>query len=316
MESKRRSRRGFLRGAVKAGTLLAAALGGLVPELSAHAQGVGSAPVTPNTGTAPLPIVPPLDPASQAALYSLALNDSDVTLLLGTLSESGRLDPPTQSSDIALDSNVRSQQIIMPVIGYSSGSVLAYLIYGSASGMTYNGASVPVSVKNLMSNAGVATFAVNGSLQDASAIDPMPTLFACLFPDEFSALFGASLPVVSNRQGFVARFMRNTAAAAQADTPGAICYRQAQRALAACIRTANAAQAALGTFGAAVLCIAFALLVVGTAGATAFAWAFFCGATVAGFAIAVLAYKQDLAACETIFEGAVATCRRNNPATA
>jgi hypothetical protein len=312
----RKNRRRFLTAVGKGATMAGAVLGGLMPELGARAAapaGTGTgAPVSP--GSPPPGTVTPLDPTTQATFYSQALNDADVLSLLATLGEPGRLDPPTQSFDSILDNNGESKQVFLPVTSYASGLTIAYVIYGTSSGMTYGGTPVPVTVKTLMSNTGRATFAINGALQDASTIDPMPTLYICLFPDEYAAQRGATLEVAYAERGPLARFMRKVMMAKDNDTNRGDCYRQAERSYATCLRNANGAfNAALGALGIAALCIAYALIVVGTGGAAAWTWAYFCAAAVGTAAGVVIAYKQDIAACDTLFNGNLQLCRRKFP---
>jgi hypothetical protein len=163
---------------------------------------------------------------------------------------------------------------------------------------------------------------MNGLLQDATEIDPMPAMFALLFPSEYavarSSMVMQAMQIVKARMGFNRRFMQKTGLAYDGTSSGAIgssdpCVRKAGRDLDTCVANTNVAfWTSMGLAVGAVVCIAWALAAVAsTVGVvTMSAWVYWCGAATGAFAVAVVKYKADLAACETLFEGDLALCKR------
>jgi hypothetical protein len=128
METNGRPRRRFFgklsRVMVGIGGMITAVV---VPELRAATPGS-----TPAATTALLPEALELPLATVNTLYTQALSDADVALLISSLVTTGRLDPPTKSHDVSLDAGNRAQTVTLPVRSYADGSTLAYICYGGA----------------------------------------------------------------------------------------------------------------------------------------------------------------------------------------
>jgi hypothetical protein len=172
--SKQSRRRGFLHRL----TALAAGIGawsfGLVPEAR------GAAAATTTTTDPAAPSFTPLAAETQNAFYASALNDPNVSLLLGALPAAGRLDPPQQSTQTVLASGAQPQTVVMPVTSYADGSTLAYLFYG---------ADAPNSLilSAMATNDGKLKLAIGGQIYDSPVPQWNDAYFAWFFPDQYLA---------------------------------------------------------------------------------------------------------------------------------
>ena len=313
---KKFSRRTFVSRATKSSAAILALISGLIPEIS------GADMPTPASDPSDSPPTP-LDPAIQTAFYSQALNDADVMLLMSTLPEQGRLDPPSASFSIASTvTGQATQQVFLPVRSYSSGITLAYVIYGSGStvipdaalqsGMV--GPLQPGAVKAMVSNSGLFQFAAGGILYPSPSADLSAALFIYLFPDEYvtQQTGGSVIPTSSwsGREGA----LKNKPAfrkVMQAGTgPLADCLSKARYDFSACIQKV---QAVLGAIIIGILLIAACigvLMFTQPAGAT-FAY------TCLGVSVATLAIIQKARwmadNCGLAYNDAVLTCNENFP---
>ena len=139
-----RSRRGFLARLAAVGTML----GGVIPELRAGT--LMETPVAPPPPT-------PLPPAKSALLYSSALADAEVKMLLASAGPGASVMPPEHTYDMG----GQGQGIALPVKN-SSGRVTAYVIYlssGNPGGSLQAGAAA---IKLLLKDNGTASHALNG----------------------------------------------------------------------------------------------------------------------------------------------------------
>lgn len=180
METEGKKRRSFI-GRLTAISAAAGGLAmGLVPELRAQVRPAQLLGVTPA-----LPPGTPLPPTQQNQMYSAALNDADVSLLLTALGEAGRLDPPNQSLDLALDAGNRAQSIVIPVTSYATGAVIAFVYYGSADMHASDGTDSSLRLCTLVSNTGAVKLAGGGRMGDSPKPEWNDALFAQLFPTEY-----------------------------------------------------------------------------------------------------------------------------------
>jgi hypothetical protein len=124
----------------------------------------------------------PLPPAASALLYSSALADAEVKMLLASAGPGVSIMPPEHTYDMG----AQGQGMALPVKN-SSGIVTAYLIYGSTDAPN---ASAPVStpvIKLLLKDNGTVTVALNGKTYPAppDAADEVEILYASFFTDKF-----------------------------------------------------------------------------------------------------------------------------------
>jgi hypothetical protein len=178
MSIKFSGRRGF----VHRLTALAAGIGamalGVVPEARSATALAGAV-------TSDLPPSPALPLEIQNALYSSALNDANVALLLGTLPSPGRLDPPQQSSDMSFDGGARLQTVVIPVVSYADGSAMAYVFYGSATNIAAGISGTVPSLAAIVTTAGSLQMAVAGRLYDHPTPQWNSAFFATFFPSQY-----------------------------------------------------------------------------------------------------------------------------------
>jgi hypothetical protein len=163
------SRRGFLARLAAVGTML----GGVVPELRAGT--LMETPIAPPPAT-------PLPPAASALLYSSALADAEVKMLLASAGPGASVMPPEHTYDMGS----QGQGISLPVKN-SSGIVTAFVFYGS-SGVP--GASLQTSspvIKLLLKDNGTALVALNASIYPTppGAAEQVEILYASFFTDKF-----------------------------------------------------------------------------------------------------------------------------------
>jgi hypothetical protein len=166
-----RSRRGFLARLAAVGTML----GGVVPELRA-----GTVMATP----VPPPPTTSLPPATSAMLYSSAMADAEVKMLLAGV------DPGTSTSVMppvhTFDLGGQVQGIALPVKD-SSGVVTAYVFYGRNSNPSASVQPDSLAIKILLKDNGTATVALNGKTYPTppEAANEVEILYASLFREKY-----------------------------------------------------------------------------------------------------------------------------------
>lgn len=304
---KKMNRRDFSLRLTRASAALMGLVAGVVPELAKAA-----AVSTPSTATALADATQPmqLDPAKQATYYSQALNDADVLLLLSTLSEPGRLDPPSLSLDVSsTPSGQTAQQVFMPVRSFATGKTLAFVVYGSGTGIASDGSRIPGVVKSIVGNNGTLRFAAAGALVDSPISELRTPLFAYLFPNEYielqtpTALRTATATAKAPRSWF-----RKVMQAV--DNPALNnCIFKAKYEFNACIQKTNSTlAAALIAMGLTLICVGVALVL----GPTALSLAYACAISGLGSLALVVRYGAELDACKGEYLDKVANCRDLN----
>jgi hypothetical protein len=301
MTMKNFSRRAFVARTTKASAALLALIAGVVPEL-------GKAAVP--TATTADPAGPPatMDPSAQAALYSQALNDADVLVLMSTTTEQGRLDPPSSSVDFAVATTGQAgQQVFLPLRSYATGQTLAYVIYGPGTGIGPDGSLQPAFIKAVVGNTGSFQFAARGQLFPAPAPEVSLALFMNLFPNEYmsqQALLPARTVARAKQNGMFRKVMQ-----AVQDPKLSDCLFKARYQFDACMQKAIAAMAAV-LVGCLLmlLCLGISILLTPAGGwALAYSCLLVGSATLLAIAAAIAVAK----ACNYSYNTSVANC--NDP---
>ena len=177
------NRRRFLGRLTKIAGGIGAMMTGLVPELQAQTRPLAATSIATTT----LAEAPTLPSTTENSLYSRALGDSDVALLLTSLSELGRLDPPNRSHDIVLDAGNRAQSITMPVVSYATGATIAYIFYGSGSSTASDGSTSTMPLRGIVTDTGRVLVCGGGLVADHPKPEFNDVYFAALFPDRYIA---------------------------------------------------------------------------------------------------------------------------------
>jgi hypothetical protein len=210
METNGRGRRRFFgklsRVVAGIGGLIAS---GVVPELRAATQ----AP-TPIPTSVLLPEAPELPLVTANSLYTQALSDSDVALLMASLGSQGRLDPPAKSFDVSLDAGNRAQTVSLPVRSYADGSTLAYICYGVGNSTASDGSTASLPIRGMVTAAGSVHIAGGGRMADSPKPEYNEVIFASMFPDLYfqshivAASAGTALRRKTLGEAWSPRFLR------------------------------------------------------------------------------------------------------------
>ncbi len=184
MKEEVSNRRRFLGRLTKIAGGIGAMMAGLVPELQAQTRPFASTSVATTT----LAEAPALPSTTENSLYSRALGDGDVALLLTSLPELGRLDPPNRSHDVVLDAGNRAQSITMPVVSFATGATIAYVFYGSGSSLASDGSTATMPLRGIVTNSGRVLVSGGGLMVDHPKPEFNDVFFASLFPDRYIAL--------------------------------------------------------------------------------------------------------------------------------
>ena len=174
------SRRGFLARFAAVGTML----GGVVPEL--RASTLLETPVAP-------PQANPLPPAASALLYSAALTDAEVKMLLANAGPGASVMPPEHTYDIGGE----GQAIALPVRS-SNGNVIAYVLYGNSKSSNSIAQTTSSAIKILLKDNGTATIAINRAVYSTppEADRNVEILYGSFFTEKYlDEKLGSDLPV-------------------------------------------------------------------------------------------------------------------------
>jgi hypothetical protein len=185
------SRRGFLARLAAMGTVL----GGVVPELRAYGTS-DAAGLTPQTTLLPYPPTPlptptpptvasqvlPLSASETAILYSSALADSDVQLLLASAGPGSVVMPPDNADDLGS----LGRGITLPVHD-SSGVKTASLFFGNISAATAGGQTASLPIKCLVKSDRSLAIAVNSRVVQPpqEKADLVEVLYASAFTNKY-----------------------------------------------------------------------------------------------------------------------------------
>jgi hypothetical protein len=153
-------------------TALGALLTGVVPELRANV-------ITPNAPPLPAPSLPP---AGSAMLYASALGDADIRRLLGGIGPGLTVSAPVQTYDMGS----QGRGAAMPVKDGGS-TVVAYLLYGTASSQGANGQAMTLPIKVLLKSDGTANVLYGGQVLQPppEAAETVELLYGAFFTEEF-----------------------------------------------------------------------------------------------------------------------------------
>jgi hypothetical protein len=264
MERDKSSRRGFMAKLSKVAAAIGALSVGVIPELRAQAA---TMPINP--AASPVADAPSLPPDQENQLYSAALGDTDVSLLLSTLPEPARLDPPVRSFNMSADSGYPGQAVMLPATSYASGAAIAYVYYGSASVPVSDGPSPILLIRAMVTNSGAVMLAGGGQMVPSPNRDWSEGFFAALFPEQYYfARINTDTPAVlrpTSGTDWNPAFLRK-AMYAGGGARGA-CFRACARGFAQCMITATAA---LGTaIIAGIICVICVSAATGGIAATA-----------------------------------------------
>lgn len=199
-------------------TKIAAGMGGLiaasvVPELRAQTRSTASTNVATSVSSTAL------STASENQLYTQALSDPDVALMLSGLGEIGRLDPPNRTHDIVLDAGNRALSVTLPVTSYASGLPIAYVVFGTGTCTGSDGATAVMPLRGMVTRSGRVLVAGGGRVADHPRADWNETYFALFFPDQYHArrTSAAPSPAAPSRTSgglWERKFLRNARVAA------------------------------------------------------------------------------------------------------
>lgn len=287
---------------------------GVAPELRAQPK-PSTTVLTANAIPAVLEAPPSLPLGAVNALYMQALADPDVALLISSLGESARLDPPDRSHDLTFDAVNRSQSVMLPIVSYTSGAKLAYLCFGTATAANPSGAPLSMPMRGMVTASGAITIAGGGRLAPNPRAENNDIIFASLFPREYyqtRVLEASTAPATgpirrTSDSGWDPRGLRFAAAAPD---KRADCIDKCNTAWQSCLNVplvSTCSGAVVGFWCATCLGLATgaSIITLGAAAPALSACLTPCAISAAALAAAVLTLKN----CESVARRCLAACR-------